>query len=175
MGKLGWGLIVGATALLAGCSGTSTPTTANSTQPTNLAVTTASLPAGTVGTAYSSTVAASGGSTPYTYSAGNLPSGLSINSATGMIAGTPAQNSAGTWSATVKVTDSTHPSSQSATASLSIKIVATPPNPLAVTTNSLPGGAVGSSYPSTTLQASGGVSPYTWSLGASTMPAGLNL
>jgi hypothetical protein len=175
MGKLGWSLIVGATALLAGCAGTGTTSTANSNQPTNLAVTTASLPGGTVGTAYSSAVAASGGSTPYTYSAGNLPSGLSINSATGTITGTPAQNSAGTWSATVKVTDSTQPSSQSATASLSIKISAPAPNPLAVTTNSLPGDTVGSPYPSTALQASGGVSPYTWSLGSGTMPAGLNL
>ena len=178
MGKLGWSLIVGATTLLAGCSGTSSTSTANSNQPTNLAVTTTSLPGGAVGAAYSSAVAASGGSTPYTYSAGNLPSGLSINSGTGTITGTPAQNSVGMWSATVKVTDSTTPSSQSATASLSIKISAAPPTaptPLAVTTSSLPGGTVGSPYPSTALQASGGVSPYTWSLGSGTLPAGLNL
>jgi hypothetical protein len=176
MGKLGWRLIAGATALLAGCGGTgSTNTAANSNQPSNLAVTTTSLPGGTVGAAYSSAVAASGGSTPYTYSAGNLPSGLSINSGTGTITGTPAPSSAGTWSATVKVTDSTQPSSQSATASLSIKISATPATPLAVTTSSLPGGTAGAPYPTTALQASGGVSPYTWSLGSGTMPAGLNL
>jgi Putative Ig domain len=181
MGKLGWSLIVGATALLAGCSGTGSTGTANSNQPSSLVVTTTALPAGTVGAAYSSLVIASGGSTPYTYSAGNLPSGLSINGGTGTIAGTPAQNSVGTWSATVKVTDSTQPSSQSATASLSIKISATPPTPptppaqLAVTTSSLPGGTAGSPYPSTTLQASGGVSPYTWSLGSGTLPTGLNL
>ena len=175
MGKLGWSLIVGATALLAGCGGTGSNSTANSNQPSSLVVTTTALPAGTVGAAYSSLVLVSGGSTPYTYSAGNLPSGLSINSGTGTITGTPAQNSVGTWSATVKVTDSTQPSSQSATASLSIKISATPPAPLAVTTSSLPGGTAGSPYPSTTLQASGGVSPYTWSLGSGTLPTGLNL
>ena len=180
MGKLGLSLIVGATALLAGCSGTGSTGTANSNQPSSLVVTTTALPAGTVGAAYSSAVAASGGSTPYTYSAGNLPSGLSINSGTGAITGTPAQNSLGTWSATVKVTDSTQPSSQSATAGLSIKISAAPSTPpawptalLAVTTSSLPGGTVGSPYPSTVLQASGGVSPYTWTLGSGTMPAGL--
>jgi ABC-type glycerol-3-phosphate transport system substrate-binding protein len=88
MGKLGWSLIVGATALLAGCGGTGSTSTANSNQPTNLAVTTTSLPGGTVGAAYSSLVIASGGSTPYTYSAGNLPGGLSINSGTGTITGT---------------------------------------------------------------------------------------
>ena len=188
MGKLGWGLIVGATALLAGCgstgntgtgsgsTGSSNPGGSNS--PSSLAITTISLPAGTVGAAYSSLVVASGGSTPYTYSAGNLPGGLSINSGTGTITGTPAQNSAGTWSATVKVTDSTQPSSQSATAGLSLKISAPPPTaptPLAVTTSSLPGGTVGSPYSSTALQASGGVSPYTWSLGSGTLPAGLTL
>ncbi len=183
MGKLGWGLIVGATALLAGCSGTgstgtSSTSSANSNQPGSLAITTITLPAGTVGAAYSSLVVVSGGSTPYTYSAGNLPGGLSINSASGMIAGTPAQNSAGTWSATVKVTDSTQPSSQSAMATLSIKISTPPPAtpaPLAITTSSLPGGTTGSAYPSTALQASGGVSPYAWSLSSGTMPAGLSL
>src|SRR5580693_9088708 len=138
MGKLGWSLIVGATALLAGCGSSSTTSTGNSNQPSNLVVTTTSLTRGTVGTAYSSAVIVTGGSTPYAYSAGNLPSGLSINSGTGTITGTPAQNSLGTWSATVKVTDSTQPSSQSATASLSIKISApsTAPTPLAVTTSS---------------------------------------
>src|ERR1700760_1359016 len=102
MGKLGWGLVIGATALLAGCStgsnstGSSNPGGSNPSS--NLAITTISLPAGTVGTAYSTVVVATGGSTPYTYSAGNLPAGLSINSGTGTITGTPSQNSAGTWS-----------------------------------------------------------------------------
>ena len=172
MGKPVWSLIVGATTLLVGCGGTGNNSTGTSTPPSNLTVTTTSLPGGTVGAAYSSAVAASGGSTPYTYSASNLPGGLSIGSATGAITGTPAQNSVGTSSATIKVTDSTQPSSQSATASLSIKIS---PPPLAVTTSSLPGGTVGSPYPSTALQASGGVPPYTWALASgSTLPAGLN-
>jgi hypothetical protein len=172
MGKLQWALIVGVTALLAGCSpGSQTPT--STSQPSSLTLTTTSLPAGTVGAAYSSLVAASGGATPYTYSAASLPSGLSINSATGAIAGTPAQNSIGTASVTIKVTDSTQPSPQSAASTLSVKIS---PATLAVTTTSLPGGAATSPYPSTTLQASGGVSPYTWALASgSSLPAGLNL
>jgi hypothetical protein len=155
MRKPGIGLILGAAAILTGCTGsnTSNPTT-NPTQTTNLAITTTALPAGSVGAAYSSPVAAAGGTTPYTFSATNLPGGLSINSATGTITGTP--GSAGTASATIKVTDSTQPSSQS--------------------TSSLPGGTAASAYPSTTLQASGGVPPYTWALGSgSTLPAGLNL
>src|SRR5580698_1400387 len=158
MQKLGWSLIVGATALLAGCSSGSQPPT-NTAQSNTLTITTASLAAGTVGAAYSSPVAASGGATPYTYSATSLPSGLSINSATGTITGTPAQSSVGTASVTIKVTDSTTPSPQSAASNLSIKIS---PAKLAVTTTSLPAGAATSAYPSTTLEASGGVSPYTW-------------
>ena len=127
MRKLGWSLIFGATALIAGCSSSSSSNaTSNPTQSSNLTVTTTSLPSGTVGAAYSGPVTASGGTTPYTYSASNLPSGLSISSATGMITGTPAQSSIGTASATIKVTDSTQPSSQSATSSLSIKISPAP-------------------------------------------------
>ena len=137
MRRLGWSLIVGATVLLAGCSpGSQTP--ASPSQPSTLTLTTTSLPAGTVGSAYSSLVAASGGTTPYTYSAASLPSGLSINSATGAITGTPAQSSIGTASVTIKVTDSTQPSPQSAASNLSLKIS---PAALAVTTTSLPAGS----------------------------------
>ena len=182
MQKLGMGLILGMTALLAGCSssnnnsgsGSSNNGTGTSTQSSStLTITTTSLAGGTVGAAYSSAVAASGGATPYTYSASGLPSGLSISSATGAITGTPAQSSIGTASATIKVTDSTQPTSQSATTSLSIKIS---PATLAVTTTSLPAGTAASPYPSTTLQASGGVPPYTWALASgSNLPAGLSL
>jgi hypothetical protein len=175
MGKLPWALIVGVTALLAGCSpGSQTPTsTSGSSQPGKLTLTTTSFPSGTVGSAYSSLVAASGGTTPYNYSAASLPSGLSINAATGAITGTPAQSSIGTASVTIKVTDSTTPSPQSAASSLSMKVS---PAKLAVTTTSLPAGAAGSPYPSTTLQASGGVTPYTWAPApGSSLPAGVSL
>ncbi|MFA7246861.1 MAG: Ig domain-containing protein, partial [Dehalococcoidia bacterium] len=49
------------------------------------------LPDGTVGTAYSVTLEASGGTEPYTWTVigGALPDGLMLNSATGVISGTP--------------------------------------------------------------------------------------
>lgn len=50
------------------------------------------LPAGTVGTAYSFTLTATGGVPPYSFvtTAGfTLPAGLSLNSSTGVISGTP--------------------------------------------------------------------------------------
>lgn len=70
-----------------------------------LAVTTASLPSDIKGTAYSATLAAGGGQTPYTWSitSGILPSGLSLNSSTGEIAGTPTVVGASTL--IVQVTD----------------------------------------------------------------------
>jgi hypothetical protein len=68
-------------------------------------ITTTSLPSGTVGTAYSAGLAASGGVADYTWTlVGTLPAGLSIDSATGIISGTPA--TAQTYSFTVRATDS---------------------------------------------------------------------
>jgi parallel beta-helix repeat protein len=83
-----------------------------------LVITTTSLPTGTVGTPYSATLAASGASTPYSWSlaSGRLPRGLSLSSA-GVISGTP--NKKETASFTVRVTDS---NSQTVTKALSIKI-----------------------------------------------------
>jgi hypothetical protein len=64
----------------------------------------ATLPAGTVGAAYSQTMTASGGTAPYvfTVSAGTLPAGLTLTSA-GVLAGTP--TAAGTSSVTIRATD----------------------------------------------------------------------
>ncbi len=52
-----------------------------------LSITTASLPNGTVGVAYAATLAATGGTGPYNWSivSGSLPSGLTLNLATGAI------------------------------------------------------------------------------------------
>jgi hypothetical protein len=72
------------------------------------------LPGGTAGTAYSLTLAAVGGATPYTWSitAGALPSGVAINPATGGITGTP--TAAGSVAFTAKVTDNSSASASKA-------------------------------------------------------------
>jgi Putative Ig domain len=69
-------------------------------------VSTTSLPAGTVGTAYSATVMATGGTPPYTWSlaSGSLPPGLVPDADTGNITGTPTK--AASYPFTVVATDS---------------------------------------------------------------------
>jgi hypothetical protein len=143
--------------------------------PAVLTITTTSLPAGTVGQAYSRAVQASGGTGSLTWSisAGALPAGLNINSTTGTIAGTP--TAAGTSSFTVRVQET---GGQSDTQALSITINTTPPppNPPTITTTTLPAGTQDLPY-NQPVQATGGTGALTWSLvaGAGTLPAGLNL
>jgi hypothetical protein len=139
-------------------------------QATKLAISTTTLPGGTVNAAYSQTLAATGGVTPYSWSlaSGTLPTGLTL-SATGVISGTP--TATGTFSFGVKATDAETPA-QSSTQALSITIAAPA---LSVTTTSLPSGVVGKAYVGATLQSSGGQPPVTWSISVGTLPAGLNL
>ncbi|HEY1637185.1 MAG TPA: Ig domain-containing protein [Rhizomicrobium sp.] len=75
-----------------------------------------------MGSAYSGSINASGGTTPYFYAASGLPGGLSIDAATGSISGTPGASSAGTAAVGVTVTDATTPTAQTAAASLSLTI-----------------------------------------------------
>jgi hypothetical protein len=132
-------------------------------------VTTTSLPGGVVGTAYSQTLTATGGTPPYAWSldAGSLPAGLTLDTSTGSLTGTP--TGAGTFSFTARVTDSL---SQFDTQDLTV-VVDPPPTPT-VTTTTLPGGVVGTAY-AQTLAATGGTPPYTWSVDSGTLPAGLTL
>lgn len=63
------------------------------------------LPNGFLGSPYNQIIMASGGTAPYTYSvsSGALPDGLSLNSVTGLISGTPTAQ--GTFNFTITATD----------------------------------------------------------------------
>ena len=82
-------------------------------------ITTSSLPSGTQNTAYSATLTATGGTTPYTWSipSGNLPAGLTLGSSTGIVSGTP--TGTGAYNFTVQVADI---QSRTATQGLSLTI-----------------------------------------------------
>lgn len=144
-----------------------------------LTITTSSLPVGTVGNPYNTTVAATGGTTPYTWSwaaqaGSSLPPGLGINSSTGAISGTPSTNTGSPFNVTVSVADATNPQ-QTAQANFSITITVAA---LTVTTTSgqLPAGTVNTAYPNNVnLSASGGIPPYTWAQTGGTLPPGLTL
>ena len=128
---------------------------------------TGTLPNGTVGSSYSATITASGGTQPYSCSiTGTLPSGLILNGCT--ISGTP--TTAGSTTITVTVTDSGSPQQ---TASQSETIVINPA-PLSLTTSTLPSGTVGVPY-SATIGVNGGTSPYSCAVTSGTLPAGLSI
>jgi hypothetical protein len=145
--------------------------------PGALNIANSTLPQGVVLSAYSVTLVPTGGLGPYTWTlnSGALPPGLTLSSG-GVISGTPpmsdlnSDGTAMTYNFVVKVTDSQTPTAAYQTKSFSIII-----NPLPlVTSTTLPNGTIGVPY-TTTLTNSGGLAPFTWSITAGTLPAGLSL
>ena len=126
------------------------------------------LPAPTVGTAYSQTVTASGGNTPYTYAVatGSLPAGLTLNASTGVLSGTVTSSSATSF--TLRATDA-----KGCTGTLVCTVTPICPS-LTVTPATLNAPTVGTAF-SQALSAAGGISPYTWALTSGTLPTGLSL
>jgi hypothetical protein len=138
--------------------------------PHPLAITTSSLLSGALGSTYSNSLQASGGTAPYSWSitSGSLPTGVTLAAATGIITGTP--TASGTFSFTATAADASSPA-QTKSVSLSIVIA---PAALTITSSTLPSGTQSSSY-TTALQASGGTGSYTWSIATGALPAGLSL
>jgi FtsP/CotA-like multicopper oxidase with cupredoxin domain len=132
--------------------------------------TTSPLPGGTTGTVYSRTIGVKGGSIPYTWSvsAGSLPPGLTLNTSTGVISGTP--NTPGSFNFTIRVTDSQVIPASTAQA-YSLSIVA---GPLVITTTTLSNATTGVGY-SRTIGVKGGAIPYTWAVSAGSLPPGFSL
>ncbi len=130
------------------------------------AITSSTLSGGEVGESYATTPTTTGGTTPlvWSVSSGTLPAGLSLNTATGAVSGTP--TASGPFSFTLKVTDA---NGKFATQSESLTITAAP----AITSPSLAGGEVSVAYTATPVVAAG-TAPYTWST-STPLPGGLSL
>jgi Putative Ig domain len=135
---------------------------------TSPAITTTSLASGNVGTTYTPQTLTATGSSPVTWSitSGSLPTGLTLDGATGVISGTP------TVAATSSVTfRATNPGGYN-DKTLSIVIAAASNAPTITFPTSLSAGTVGTAYTNTQFTATG-TDPKTWSITSGTLPTGL--
>ncbi|GLQ86469.1 putative Ig domain-containing protein [Dyella flagellata] len=131
-----------------------------------LNISTTSLPNAAVGTAYNQTISGAGG-TPsgYSFTSTSLPAGLTLSTG-GVLSGTP--TTAGSYSFTVTLSDGvvsvprTYSGFTVANAGISIS------------PSSLPNGTVGAAY-NQSVSASGGTSPYSYTISAGALPAGLSI
>ena len=122
------------------------------------------------GIQYQESVHATGGVQPYEWSiaSGRLPSGLSLNAASGMLSGTPSQG--GQFDFSVQVSDSSSPKPQTAMKALTLSVLAFA---LQINSGGLPSGQVGIPFQAS-VSGSGGVTPYMWTI-AGALPSGLRL
>jgi Peptidase A4 family/Putative Ig domain len=138
--------------------------------PAQLSVTTTTLANAAVGVPYGASLAASGGTGPYSWTstAGVLPPGLTL-APSGTISGVPSSPGQSTF--TIQVADRTTPVARTASVTLSITVAVAP---LTVATKTLPSAVLGTPYRAS-LTAQGGTSPDSWALTAGALPAGLSL
>jgi len=145
------------------------PAPSDSAQPSPdpVEVATARLPQGRTRHSYHATLAAAGGTGPYTWALtlGALPPGLTLSTG-GAISGTP--TTLGTYTLTVRVTDA-----DGATASKPFDLEIILPTP-AIRTRSLPAGRFRHAY-TATLRAADGTPGYTWSTIRGSLPTGVKL
>jgi hypothetical protein len=134
-------------------------------------VTNSNLPNAIIGVAYSTTISQTTiPPSQFTWSATGLPTGLTIDSNTGVISGT-SNAAAQTYNVTVTVTGTGPYNTCSASATYNLVLAA-----CNVTINpaTLPDGTVGSSYNQTITQ-TGLTGMVTWSVSSGALPAGLTL
>lgn len=135
----------------------------------SLALTTTSLPGGTVFQRYFARLGAAGGDGRFQYrvASGALPGGLALGAASGELTGAPLAS--GEFAFTLAV------SSDGRTAEAPFVLrVAESGVPLAVVTPDVPAGTLGLPYEAV-LAAAGGEPPYVWTLLSGGVPPGLDL
>ncbi|HBY61446.1 MAG TPA: hypothetical protein DEH78_16615, partial [Solibacterales bacterium] len=135
-----------------------------------LVITSLFPPAGRRDAAYTTPLAAIGGTNPLAWSiaAGSLPNGLALNAATGVISGTPTV--AGTFRFTVRVTDASTPQ-QNDSQALSLFIA----EPLAIATPAVLPAMKLTVPPPFRLETTGGLAPVRWTVTGGSLPAGVTL
>ena len=152
-------LVLAFSLLLASCGGgVGAASGAQAQRTQGLSIGPSSLPDAVAGNAYSASLSATGnsGSVTWSITSGSLPSGLSLDSSTGLISGTPTTVTVpGSASFTVQATDAT---GAKLSEPLSIRVAAV----LAITTTSLPAQGVGVAY-NQTVKVTGGIAPYALS------------
>jgi hypothetical protein len=121
-----------------------------------------------VGFSLTGRASATGGLSPYTFSATNLPTGLTLNTG-GQLSG--AATAPGAYSYTVTARDSSSPA-QSANATCRMTVTGQAV-PLTGSCNT-PAGTAGQAYTGS-MQASGGAAPYTFRVASGALPPGLTL
>ena len=136
-----------------------------------LAITTSDASPGIEGSTYETTLDATGGTAPYTWSltSGSLPEGVGVDSY-GDLFGTP--ETSGTFTFTVTATDAASPIPDAASGQVTLVIA--PPPSLVIATTGLPAAIQGQEYEDE-IEATGGIGPFTWSISSGTLPAGMQL
>jgi hypothetical protein len=132
------------------------------------AITTTTVPDGSIGVAYSQSVAATGGDGTFAWaiSAGALPGGLTLNAGSGLISGTPTAPP-GTFNFTVQVTSD----ARTATQALSITTTYPPPS---IQSTSLPDVLVNLPYDEAPT-VTGGDGTFAWQVLSGSLPTGTSL
>jgi hypothetical protein len=156
--------------LCAGCAGISSKTPSQLPTAQTLQITTGVLANAQAGIQLHASITATGGLPPYLWSvaSGTLPSGISLDAASGMLSGKPSLG--GQFNFSVMLSDSSSPRPQTAMKALTLAVLAFT---LQITPGSLPNGQVGVPFQAT-MTGDGGVTPYTWAV-TGALPAGLSL
>jgi hypothetical protein len=154
-----------ATASINGCS--SAPVTTSVVIHPNPVIAPPILPPAVIGAAYNQTVTPGGGTPPYTFAvtSGALPAGLTLNTNTGLISGTP--GSEGTYPFTITVTDSF------GCGGIANYVIVVACPSITISPATLPSGSFGTPY-NQIITASGGTVPYTFSA-SGTLPPGITM
>jgi large repetitive protein len=129
------------------------------------AITSPAPPAAVVSTAYTFTFTATGFPAPTFSITGALPSGLSLDSSTGVLSGTPAAGTGGTYNLVVKAANSVSTATQNVVLSVNQTPAFTGPPP--------PDATVGQAY--TYQFTAGGIPGATYSFTTGSLPSGLTM